>query len=309
METAAKTHAADGQAKGEQGSAPQPTVVQAVSDVSKRIGKCRMYQPEFPELDDLVMVRVNRINEIGAFVSLLEYNGKEGIILLSELSRRRMRSINKHIRVGKKEVLQVLRVDKEKGYIDLSKKLLKDEDILECTQRYQRSKTVHSIMTHVAELQTGESILTLEELYGRIVWPLYEQYGHAYEAFKKIAAGEDVLAGLDAPDEIKENIVKTIQHRLGSMPVKIQADIQVTCFSYEGIDAIKPALRAGLACGDKDMPIHIQLVTSPEYILYTSSSDHERGIALLKKAVEAIQTEIKKHGGDCVIKNEPRVVA
>jgi translation initiation factor 2 subunit 1 len=280
-----------------------------LSDIARRVGKCRMYEAEYPDIDDLVMVRVNRINEIGAFVSLLEYNDKEGIILLSELSRRRMRSINKHIRVGKKEVLQVLRVDKEKGYIDLSKKLLKEEDIVECTQRYQKSKTVHSIMTHVAELQTGDNILTLEELYRRIGWPLYETYGHAYDAFKKAAAGEDIFEGLDAPAEIKDNILKTIQHRLGSQPVKIQADIQVTCFSYEGIDAIKPALRAGLTCGTTDSPIRIQLVTSPEYILLTSSTDHERGIALLKKSIEAIQTEIKKHGGDCVIKTEPRVVA
>ncbi|ELR11162.1 eukaryotic initiation factor, putative, partial [Acanthamoeba castellanii str. Neff] len=107
----------------------------------------------------------------------------------------------------------------------------------------------------------------------------------------------------------KDNILKTIQHRLGSQPVKIQADIQVTCFSYEGIDAIKPALRAGQQCSTPDSPVRIQLVTSPEYILLTSSTDHERGVALLKKAVEAIQTEIKKHGGDCVIKTEPRVVA
>jgi translation initiation factor 2 subunit 1 len=286
-----------------------PEIVVPISDVSKKIGKCRMYRAEYPEPDDLVMVRVNRINEIGAFVSLLEYNDKEGIILLSELSRRRMRSINKHIRVGKKEVLQVLRVDKEKGYIDLSKKLLKEEDIIECTQTYQKSKTVHSIMTHVAELQTGDNILTLEELYNRVGWPLYENFGHAYEAFKKAVAGEEIFEGIDASPEIKNNILKIIQHRLGCQPVKIQADIQVTCFSYEGIDAIKPALHAGLACGTEEAPIRIQLVTSPEYILLTSSTDPERGAALLKKAIEAIQTEIKNHGGDCVIKTDPRVVA
>ena len=44
------------------------------------------------------------------------------MILLSELSRRRIRSIQKLIRVGRNEVVVVLRVDKEKGYIDLSKR-------------------------------------------------------------------------------------------------------------------------------------------------------------------------------------------
>lgn len=37
------------------------------------------------------------------------------MILLSELSRRRIRSINKLIRVGRTEIVVVLRVDKEKG--------------------------------------------------------------------------------------------------------------------------------------------------------------------------------------------------
>jgi hypothetical protein len=36
---------------------------------------------------------------MGAYVSLLEYNGIEGMILLSELSRRRIRSITKLIKV------------------------------------------------------------------------------------------------------------------------------------------------------------------------------------------------------------------
>lgn len=59
--------------------------------------------------------RGNQIAEMGAYVKLLEYDNIDGMILLSELSRRRIRSIQKLIRVGRNEVVVVLRVDKEKG--------------------------------------------------------------------------------------------------------------------------------------------------------------------------------------------------
>src|ERR1700761_4103585 len=90
------------------------------------------------------------------------------MILLSELSRRRIRSIQKLIRVGRNEVVVVLRVDKEKGissflntllkliygytsgYIDLSKRRVSPEDITKCEERYTKSKAVASIMRHVA---------------------------------------------------------------------------------------------------------------------------------------------------------------
>lgn len=64
---------------------------------------------------------------MGAYVKLLEYDNIDGMILLSELSRRRIRSIQKLIRVGRNEVVVVLRVDKEKGYIDLSKRRVSPE--------------------------------------------------------------------------------------------------------------------------------------------------------------------------------------
>ena len=60
-------------------------------------------------------MQVKSVQEMGAYVQLLEYNNIEGMILLSELSRRRIRSINKLIRVGRTEVVVVLRVDKTKG--------------------------------------------------------------------------------------------------------------------------------------------------------------------------------------------------
>lgn len=46
------------------------------------------------------------------------------MILLSELSRRRIRSIQKLIRVGRNEVVVVLRVDKEKGMWRISPNIM-----------------------------------------------------------------------------------------------------------------------------------------------------------------------------------------
>ena len=113
--------------------------------------ECRMYEAKYPEVDMAVMIQVKSIADMGAYVSLLEYNNTEGMILFSELSRRRIRSVSSLIKVGKIEPVMVLRVDKERGYIDLSKRRVSEEDIQTCEERYNKSKLVHSIMRHVAE--------------------------------------------------------------------------------------------------------------------------------------------------------------
>ena len=44
------------------------------------------------------------------------------------------------VRVGKDEIVSVLRVDKDKGYIDLSKRRVNDEDRKKCENRYEKAK-------------------------------------------------------------------------------------------------------------------------------------------------------------------------
>ena len=70
----------------------------------------RMYENHYPDVDDLVIANVRQIAEMGAYVQLLEYNSIEGMILLSELSRRRIRSVAKLLRVGRNEVVRVLSI-------------------------------------------------------------------------------------------------------------------------------------------------------------------------------------------------------
>uniref|UniRef100_A0A672QCB7 Eukaryotic translation initiation factor 2 subunit 1 n=1 Tax=Sinocyclocheilus grahami TaxID=75366 RepID=A0A672QCB7_SINGR len=150
---------------------------------------CRFYQHRFPEVEDVVMVNVRSIAEMGAYVSLLEYNNIEGMILLSELSRRRIRSINKLIRIGRNECVVVIRVDKEKGYIDLSKRRVSPEEAIKCEDKFTKSKTVYSILRHVAEVLEYTKDEQLESLFQRTAWVFDEKYkkpGYgAYDVFKQ----------------------------------------------------------------------------------------------------------------------------
>lgn len=270
---------------------------------------CRFYENKYPEIESVVMVNVRNIADMGAYVSLLEYNNIEGMILLSELSRRRIRSIHKLIRVNRNEVVMVLRVDKEKGYIDLSKRRVSPEDVQACEERFNKAKAVHGVLRHLAERRK----YYLEDLYERIGWTLYRKYGHAYDAFK-LAISEDKNAGdplaeLDIPQDLKDELKMYILRRLAPQPIKIRSDIEVSCFTYEGIDAIREALFAGMALGTEQNPIKIKLIAPPIYVLSTTTLEKEVGIGLLNESIEVIKENITAKGGKIDVKMAPKAVS
>ncbi|KAK7518282.1 eukaryotic translation initiation factor-like protein 2 subunit alpha [Phyllosticta citriasiana] len=266
---------------------------------------CRFYEEKYPEVESFVMVNVKQIAEMGAYVKLLEYDNIDGMILLSELSRRRIRSIQKLIRVGRNEVVVVLRVDKEKGYIDLSKRRVSPEDVIKCEERYNKSKMVHSIMRHVAE----KTLTPIEELYKHVGWPLNKKYGHSIDAFKLSITNPDVWNEVTFPNEaVKTELQSYIGKRLTPQPTKVRADIEVTCFGYEGIDAIKNALRKAEAKNTEDTQVKVRLVSPPLYVLTSQCLDKSAGISILESAIEEVTTTIRKEGGDCKVKMAPKAV-
>ncbi|KAL6949744.1 eukaryotic translation initiation factor 2 subunit alpha [Hanseniaspora vineae] len=268
---------------------------------------CRFYENKYPEVDDVVMVNVQQIAEMGAYVKLLEYDNIEGMVLLSELSRRRIRSIQKLIRVGRNEVVVVLRVDKEKGYIDLSKRKVSSEDIIKCEERYQKSKAVNVILRQCAEKYN----LPLEKLYETIAWPLSRKYGHCYDAFKMSITDESILSDPEVKptsDEVMADIKAQISRRLTPQIVKIRADVEVSCFGYEGIDAIKKALQAAEDLSTEQLSIKAKLVAAPLYVLSTQSLDKNKGIEQLEEAINKITEVITSYGGVCNVTMAPKAV-
>lgn len=67
--------------------------------------------------------------------------------------------------------------------------------------------------------------------------------------------------------------MSTIARRLTPQPIKLRADIELTCYTPAGIDAIKKALRAGERESNEAVPIKAKLVAPPLYVLSTNATD------------------------------------
>ncbi len=140
----------------------------------------------------------------------------------------------------------------------------------------------------------GSEDMRLEQLYEQIAWPLADKYGHTYDAFKlaltyvfivsiaRVVANIDTLKysepstvfdELKVPPATLEVLVATISRRLTPQPIKLRADIELTCYNPAGIDAIKRALRAGEAVSTETVPIKARLVAPPLYILGSNATD------------------------------------
>ena len=70
--------------------------------------------------------------------------------------------------------------------------------------------------------------------------------------------------------DAKLELLKEIRHRLGAHQIKVQAAVEVTCFTYEGIEAIVPALLAGEKSSEGQ--IKVTIIPSSHSYLHSRSA-------------------------------------
>lgn len=59
-------------------AASNADVADALASLPDDTLRCRYYEQQYPDVEDIVVVQVKSIAEMGAYVSLLEYNDVEG---------------------------------------------------------------------------------------------------------------------------------------------------------------------------------------------------------------------------------------
>jgi len=103
-------------------------------------------QTVYPEIGDLVVATVTRVEDYGAYVKLDEYSGIEGLVHISEISTTWVRNIRDHARPGQKLVLKVLRVSSQRNQIDLSLRRVTGREKSEKMLEWKKERKAEAIL-------------------------------------------------------------------------------------------------------------------------------------------------------------------
>jgi translation initiation factor 2 alpha subunit (eIF-2alpha) len=212
-----------------------------------------LYPNKLPTTDTVVIGKVKEINGYGVVVILPEYNNIEGYIAFSEVSMKKRYKINNIMAIGKEVLLNTITVDEKKQNIDLSKRMINDNEIKYFTDNYKKHLQLFNLWRYIFFKLHGieindENILKIDtELFSsfleKTLWNFQNEYTN--EELIEIMFNNDkydIFNNLENNSEIKEILKKYTDSKI--VKVLPQKTLEITLYSFEstGLNDIKYVL-------------------------------------------------------------------
>lgn len=249
-------------------------------------------KPEYPEEGEYVIGTVKSVFPYGAFVKLQEFPGKEGMIHISEISHKWVKNIKDHVKEGDRIVTKVLKIDLERGHIDLSLKSVKTIQKKQKLDEYQQEgRAVKLIDLAANRLDDKESIEDVTK-------KLNTKFGSLYSAFEAaVATDETVFDDVDIQAKWKKELAKIAAEHIQKPKVEIKTMLELTSSATDGIEIIKGAITdAKKACVMDDVEVDVKYQGAPKYKVVVTAPDYKIAEKCLGKFTEEVTSTIGSKG-------------
>jgi len=276
----------------------------------------RFYENQFPEPDDLVRVKILGKEEHGFRCILLEYNNLEGLVLLNELKRGRVRSYHKILKKQKEYTVLVLRVHQQtskdgtvSGFIDLSLKAVPRDALPSARDKWEKGKTVAGVIDRVHHVCK----ISRKELYENFIWKLAKKHKTAYIGLKKIMdladkeAIQKRMLEEGVPEKCLDALYKELDKRMQPSPENITAEIAMNCYSKHGIEGIQHALAVGIKCSTPELQLVFRIVAAPLFEVCVTTLESEKGVLLINETIKKMKIALESKDGTLTVKHAPQI--
>ena len=264
----------------------------------------------WPEPGELVVGRVDEIEDFGVFVDLQEYEDKRGLCHISEVAAGWIKNVRDHVNEGQTVVAKVLDVDESAQQIDLSIKDVNDHQRKDKIQEWKNEQKADNWML----LAFGEDIS--DEQYAAIANELLAEFGSMYDGFEQAAIhGEPALEDADLDDDEVEAIVETARENVSVPYVTVTGYVTLESPAGDGVDVIQEALQAAEGNGEvpaseasersedgssgvpEEVDLEVTYVGAPEYRIRVQAPDYKTAEAELERSAERATGTIGERGG------------
>ena len=252
----------------------------------------------FPEDSELVVCTVQSVKNFGAFVTLDEYDEKEGFVHVRDVATGWVKYIRDFIRQGQKIVCKVLGVDSSKGHIDLSLKSVNEHQKREKVQQWKNEKKAEKLLEIVSERMK----ISVDDAYTQFGNAVLEYYETLYGAFESVVS---------APEEFKEEFkgdwtkifIEVAVENVAAPYVQIDGVLELRSDAPDGVDIIKEAIRKGVAAAD-GADIKVQYLGAPRYRVAITADEYKDAEDVMKKVSAAAIEHMAAAGGEGSLKRE-----
>ena len=250
-----------------------------------------MEKRKYPEEGDVVLCTVKNISYHSVFATLDEY-GASGMIHISEVSPGRIRNIRDFVKEGKKVVCKVLRVNQEKGYIDLSLRRVTETQKRKKVDEIKQEQKAEKILEFIAKDLNSDVKKLYEDIFGKISG----KYASLYDFFQQIVADKNAIkdAGLD--DKLEKKLEEAVKARIKEASVKIEGKLKLTSYAANGVDIIKEALKRAEEAGKE--AVSIKYLGAGSYNVIINAKDYKEAEKVLKEVSEKALEYVRNNDGE-----------
>ncbi len=248
----------------------------------------------FPNEGEITICTVKRIQRTTVFVTLDEYENRDGIIHISEISPGRIRTIRDFVKEGKKIVCKVLRKNERYGNLDLSLRRVTTGQRLNKIKELKLEEKCEKIIDSVAKQLKIDG----DKLYDLVRTKVMESYETIGFGFQQVAEGETNLASLGIDKKSADALESVIKTRLKPQEVKVLREFQLTCPTKDGIEVIKKSLQKGEMFAKKQSyDAQVSYISAPRYSVTLTTAEPKKAEEQTNEIIDVIREEIEKGEG------------
>ena len=236
------------------------------------------------------MCTVTNIHYHSVFVALDEY-GKTGMIHISEVSPGRIRNIRDFVEEGKKVICKVLRINLEKGHIDLSLRRVNDHQRRQKVDQLKQEQVAEKIVEQYAKKHK----LDVKKTYEEVGKQIFEKYDGLFPCFEEVSVGETNLENLGIAKEIADEITELIQQRIKPEIFTIAGDFSTLSYEPNGAEIIKEAIKKVRKI---EGAVAIKYKGGGVFHMEVADTDPKKAEKMLEKITETVVSHMKDHNSE-----------
>jgi len=243
-----------------------------------------------PNIDELAICTITRVNPHACFVELDEYDKLEGMIHTSEMDRRWVRNMKVYLKIGRQLVCKVMDVNEENKHINLSIRRVGEGQRRFKLQRWKNEKKADDLLQYFAK----QNKIGIEDVYKKFGNDIIEKYDYIYPFFLEVAKlGEDTLSEFKIESKLAHNLFALIQQRIKIPETEIRGTLKMYSNKGDGLLMIKRAVSDAENFAEKnDVKLIIDYLGTPRYKLRVICEDKKHAEKITEEIIERISSTL-----------------